>query len=164
MVVGISLGYLPDRSSQTRELRQLLVSHTPGAIFKFFERLPGPGVAKSRRGVTNLEWIGNAYEGDGAARDRAQELRNVCDKADAEPLECVAGLQQCPKDSVTIFQGNRGNRNKQMLYTDQREIADDRSGSTCQIRRDQELEGEGSRSRKMVGNKECRRQSGVRRT
>jgi len=52
-----------------RELRQIFVVQARDAIFKFFEGLPGPGIAISHRGVTNAEWVGNVYEGDGAARD-----------------------------------------------------------------------------------------------
>jgi len=113
MVVRISLGDLPDRNPQMRELCQIVVTHGPEAIFKFFEGIPGPGIAISHRGVTNPEWVGNVYEGDGGARDRAQELREAWGKADVEYLECVAGLQQCPDDSAIICQGSR---NKQMLY------------------------------------------------
>ena len=84
------------------EFFQIFVINARTVTFIFFEGPPGPGIAISHRGSTDSEGVGNACEGDGAAGDRAQELRDAWDKADIEHLECVAGLQQCPEDSVII--------------------------------------------------------------
>jgi len=70
MVVGISLGYLPDRNPQTREHLQIVVVHAGMVLFKFFEGFPRPGIGVSHRGGTNPGGVGNVYDGDGAARDR----------------------------------------------------------------------------------------------
>ena len=74
------------------EFRQIVVIHPRTVIFKFLEGLPGPEIAISHRGATNLEGVGNAYEGDRAAGDRAQELRGARVQANVEHLECVTGL------------------------------------------------------------------------
>jgi len=68
MVARISLAYLPDRNPQMCELYQTVVMRM--AMFKFFEGLPGPGIAVSYRGVTDPAGVGNVYEVDEAAGDR----------------------------------------------------------------------------------------------
>ena len=93
MVVGMSTGYLPNRNPQIRELRQIFVIHVRTIIFVLLEGSPGPRIAINHGGSTDPEWVGNAYEGDGAAGDRTQELCDAWKKDNVEHLERVTGLQ-----------------------------------------------------------------------
>jgi len=75
-----------------REFRQIIVTRVRTVFFKLFKGLPGPGIAISHRSIAKPEGVVNAYEGDRAAGDRAQEPCGAWVQAEAEYLERVTGL------------------------------------------------------------------------
>jgi len=92
VAIGISLGYLSDRSAQNRELREFVFIHG-GQPCEFFEGR-----------VTPQEGVVEVYEGNRTAGDRVQELRCVQVHGYMEHLERVTGLQQYPEGFLVVCQ------------------------------------------------------------